>query len=193
MPALSGREDARARTAPRSRGSPGTPSPWSTSTVASGMSSRRWSMPPLAEMPPSSTATGTIASGFWRAMKATRIRHSRSRRSARRWRCRGPPRLPPCRRARRCAAEGRPRAPAADRQSGEPRRARVAARRCAARSRTWSCSHEHVRGDARDDAEAQSPVHVQPGELPSMLRRRSDAWTACSGCRDRAAGPRRGG
>src|SRR5438067_539727 len=35
--------------------------PWSTRTVASGRSSRRWSMPPLAEMPPTSTATGGIA------------------------------------------------------------------------------------------------------------------------------------
>src|SRR4030095_11044237 len=47
--------------------------PCRTSTVASGKSRRRCSMPPLAAMPPTSTATGTIAMGFWRAMNATRM------------------------------------------------------------------------------------------------------------------------
>src|SRR6185437_15180646 len=47
--------------------------PCSTCTEASGSPSRRCSRPPEALMPPSTIATGMIASGFCRAKKATRI------------------------------------------------------------------------------------------------------------------------
>jgi hypothetical protein len=47
--------------------------PCSTSTAASGRSRRRCNRPPLAPMPPSRIATGTMASGCWRARKATRM------------------------------------------------------------------------------------------------------------------------
>src|SRR3981189_1842658 len=47
--------------------------PGSTTTAASGRSSRRCSRPPDALMPPSRIATGTIAIGLWRARNDTRM------------------------------------------------------------------------------------------------------------------------
>ena len=53
---------------------------------------------------------------------------------------------------------------------------------------------QHVDDEAGDDAEHQAPVHVAcRAWCRSCWRRRSGRSTACSGWRDRAAGPRRNG